>query len=577
MSDTSDTPALVRRLRAAQGHDDCDLVLRNVRYLDVFSCAFVEGDLAIHEGAIVGLEPGLKGRRTIDAKGAHVVPGFIDAHVHVESSLLVPEHFQSAVLPRGTTTAICDPHELANVLGVPGIQFFLDAAEKLAGTSSAPRPSLDLRVMVSSCVPATTFETNGAGTLDATALMPLLAHEKTLGLAEIMNVPGVLHGDPLVLDKIAAFDGRPLDGHAPLVRGQALSAYACAGITSCHESSEFEEAKEKLRKGISVWIREGSVAKDLDALAPLLTMATSTSLGFCTDDRNPLDIAREGHVDFLVRSAIRKGIAPEVVFRAASWSVARHYGLAGPARKGLRVGAIAPGYRADLVVLDDLATCAIRDVFTRGVSASEVETPSSSLGAPENTMRATIPEIADLRGPEGTVHVIGVREGRILTDRHVLPSHAPGVRRLSVLERYGHGGKPANGYVLGFGELDGAIASSVGHDSHNLCVVGHEPGDMRAALAALVECGGGFCVVKHGQVLAKLALPLGGLMSLASPDVIARALSDLQAASKAVGCTLREPFLQLAFLSLPVIPSLKLTDRGLMDVDAFRLIDVRAA
>ena len=559
---------LRRRLRAARGLEDCDLVLRNVRYLDVFTCAFVEGDVAIKDGFIVGLAPGLNAARTIDAKGAHLVPGFIDAHVHLESSLLVPESFQRCVLPRGTTTAVCDPHELANVLGVPGIQYFLDASRRL---------DLDLRVMVSSCVPATDFETNGSGTLDATMLAPLLAHEKTLGLAEVMNVPGVLEGDPLVIDKLVAFDGRPLDGHAPLVTGQALSAYACAGITSCHESSELGEAQEKLRNGIAVWIREGSVAKDLDALTPLLTLATSTSVGFCTDDRNPLDIQREGHVDYLVRSVIGKGVAPEVAYRAASWSVARHYGLAGPAKALTRVGAIAPGYRADLVLLDDVATCAIRDVFVAGRRVSELEMPRAPATSVPNTIRAALPELRDLEGPAGMVHVIGVRQGRILTDRHVLKSDAHGVRRLSVLERHGKGSKPANGYVTGFGELEGAIASSVGHDSHNLCVVGKDPSDMRAALAALASSGGGFCVVRGGVVIAHLPLPLGGLMSLEEPDTIARALEELHAASKAIGCILPEPFLQLAVLSLPVIPSLKLTDRGLMDVDAFKLIDVRAA
>ena len=559
---------LRQRLRAARGIDDCDLVLRNVRYLDVFSCAFVEGAIAIKDGTIVGLAPGLRGKREIDAKGAHVVPGFIDAHVHLESSLLVPESFQRCVLPRGTTTAICDPHELANVLGVPGIQYFLDAATRLA---------LDLRVMVSSCVPATDFETNGAGTLDASMLAPLLHHEKTLGLAEVMNVPGVLEGDPLVLDKLTLFDGRPLDGHAPLVTGQALAAYACAGITSCHESSELAEAEEKLRSGMAVWIREGSVAKDLDALAPLLTLATSTSIGFCTDDRNPLDIQNEGHIDHLVRSVMKKGVAPEVAYRAASWSVARHYGLAGPAKALTRVGAIAPGYRADLVVLDDAQACAIREVLVAGELVSEKELPDLRAETPPNTIRASIPELSDLEGPSGMVHVIGVRQGRILTDRHVLRSDAPGVRRLSVLERHGKGSKPANGYVTGFGDLDGAIASSVGHDSHNLCVVGNRTSDMRAALAALASSGGGFCVVKDGAVIAHLPLPIGGLMSTASPATIARALEQLHAASKAIGCLLPEPFLQLAFLSLPVIPSLKLTDRGLMDVDAFKLIDVRAA
>lgn len=557
-----------RRLRAARGTEPSDLVLRNVRYLDVFTCAFVEGDIAIHDGVVVGLDAGLPAKREIDTKGAHVVPGFVDAHVHLESSLLVPESFQRAVLPRGTTTAVCDPHELANVLGVRGIQYFLDAAQRL---------SLDLRVMVSSCVPATNFETNGAGVLDAQALAPLLGNAKTLGLAEVMNVPGVLDGDPLVIDKLALFDGRPLDGHAPLVRGRALSAYACAGITTCHESSELGEAQEKLRNGIAVWIREGSVAKDLDALAPLLTLATSTSVGFCTDDRNPLDIAREGHIDWLIRRAIAKDVPAEVAYRAASWSVARHYGLAGPARGATRIGAIAPGYRADLVVLDDLATCAVRDVVMAGTLVRELEMKRPSMSAPPNTIRAAIPEPRDLEGPAGTVHVIGVRSGRILTDRHVLASNAAGVSRLSVLERYGRGSKPANGYVAGFGELSGAIASSVGHDSHNLVVVGSSTSDMRAGLAALAASGGGFCVVRDGNVLAHLALPLGGLMSLEEPEAIARSLEELHAASKAIGCTLPEPFLQLAFLSLPVIPSLKLTDRGLMDVDKFELIDVRAA
>ena len=554
------------RIRAAQGLEPCDLVLRNVRWLDVFSCTFVSGDIAVKDGVVVGMAPGLRGRREIDGKGAHVVPGFIDAHVHLESSLLVPEMFQRAVLPRGTTTAVCDPHELANVLGVPGVQFFLDAGERLA---------LDLRVMLSSCVPATDFETNGAGTLDASALAPLLPHPRTLGLAEVMNVPGVLAGDPLVLDKLALFDGRPLDGHAPLVRGQALSAYACAGITSCHESSELGEAEEKLRNGMAVWIREGSVAKDLDALAPLLTLATSTSVGFCTDDRNPLDIEHEGHLDWLVRSAIAKGVQPEVAFRAASWSVARHYGLAGPARGGERIGAIAPGFRADLVILDDLVTCTVRDVIASGKRVAETDLASPAYASPPNTVRAAIPEAVDLEGPSGMVHVIGVRPGRILTDRHVMRSEA--ASRLSVLERHGHGRKPANGYVTGFGDLEGAIASSVGHDSHNLVVVGSNTGDMRAALAALAEAGGGFVVVRDGVILARLALPLGGLMSLEEPASIARSLVELRAASRAIGCTLPEPFLQLAFLSLPVIPSLKLTDHGLMDVDAFKLIDVRAA
>ncbi len=576
MVNASRREVLRRRLAAAQGREPCDLVIEGVRYLDVFRCELVDGDVGIKDGVIVGLEPGLRGKRTLDGRDKWLVPGFIDAHVHLESSLLVPETFQRVVLPRGTTGAVCDPHELANVLGVRGIEYFLEAAT---------RTKLELFVMLSSCVPATTFETNGGGTISAEMLAPLEAHRAALGLAEVMNVPGVLAGDDALLDKLVAFGNGPMDGHAPLVRGRELSAYASTGVSSCHESSELYEAREKIGKGMSVWIREGSVAKDLDALAPLLTLATSTSMGFCTDDRNPLDIAEEGHIDHLVRSAIAKGVPSAVAYRAASWSVARHYGLAGPGlpRKGrladrmARVGAVAPGFSADLVLLDDLDTCAIADVLKDGELVRELDLPQPAASTHENTMRASAPDASDLVGPSGRVHVIGVRHGRILTDRHVMAHDAPGVRRLSVLERYGRGSKPANGYATGFGDLTGAIASSVGHDSHNLIVVGERPDDMRAALAALIASGGGFCVVKGGAVVAHLALPIGGLMTHASPESIAASLTELRAACVSIGCELKEPFLQLAFLSLPVIPSLKLTDRGLMDVDAFRLIDVRAA
>jgi adenine deaminase len=556
--------ALQRRIDAALGRIPCDLVLKNVRFLDVFSCSFKTGDLGILDGVIVGIDSdqnGLKGHREIPLLGRHVVPGFVDAHVHVESSLMVPSHFESAVLRCGTTTAICDPHELANVQGVSGIQYFLDSALHL---------SLDLRVMLSSCVPATHMETNGGGTIRAGELARLSSHPKALGLAEMMNMPGVLHKDDDILEKLETFSGVPIDGHCPLLRGQQLSAYAAAGISSCHESSELEEAREKLTKGIAVWIREGSVAKDLEALIPLLTLETSTSLGFCTDDRNPYDIALEGHIDHLVRTAIRRGVKPEIAYRAASWSVARHYGLG-------RVGAIAPGYTADLVVLDDVHSTQIHSVLKRGKLVSEIDSASSIAASFPNSIRATVPEERDLMGPSGQVHVMGVLEGKIITSRSVESHDTAGVARISVLERYGHGSKPANGYVRGFGALRGAIASSVGHDSHNLIVVGKDPADMRAALAALMECGGGFAVAQGGSVIEKLPLPLGGLMSTQSPEVLRSKIDALKNASRSIGCELTEPFLQLAFLSLPVIPSLKLTDKGLVDVDQFKLIDVRAS
>lgn len=549
-----------RRIDAALGKIPCDMILKDVRYLDVFSCQWRDGDVAVADGAIVGLESGLHSKRVIDAKGKYLVPGFIDAHVHVESSLLIPVNFEKVVLPKGTTTAICDPHELANVMGVEGLEYFLSAAERM---------SLDLRVMLSSCVPATHMETNGGGTIGADALIPLKGYRQALGLAEMMNVPGVLNCDPEILKKLEAFSGGPIDGHCPRLSGRELSAYATTGISSCHESSTLSEAQEKLTKGIAVWIREGSVAKDLSALVPLLNIATSTSVGFCTDDRNPLDIAVEGHVDYLIRQSVKCGVVPEVAYRSASWTVARHYGLK-------QIGAIAPGYAADLVLLDDHKSCAISSVFKKGILTSELpgaHDPRTS----RNTVKAEIPTEAELTGPSGRVHVIHVKAGSILTDRSVGAHDAAGVARLTVLERHGKWSKPANAYVAGFGEqFDGAIASSVGHDSHNLIVVGKSTRDMRVGLAALIQSGGGFCVVKKGQISKHLALPFGGLMSLEDPKAIEAALRELRKACRDVGCELPEPFLQLAFLSLPVIPSLKLTDKGLVDVDQFKIIDVRA-
>lgn len=556
---------------AAQGKRECDLILKSVHYLDVFSCQWRQGDIAIVNGVIVGVEaPGLqlKARRSVDASKRWLVPGFVDAHVHIESSLMLPLNFQKAVLDCGTTTAVCDPHELANVQGIAGIRYFLEQAQKL---------KLDLWVMLSSCVPATLLETNGGGTITADELVSLLPlSQRALGLAEMMNFPGVLNHDPEVLKKLEAFQGRPVDGHCPLLTGTALSAYAAAGITSCHESSSESEAEEKLRKGISVWIREGSVAKDLDALIPLLNLQTSTSIGFCTDDRNPLDILTEGHIDHLVRQAIRKGVPPEVAFRSASWSPARHYGLDRVRLDAERIGAIAPGYQADLVLLSDPHSVEIDQVIKAGQFVDELTLANDSAPQFSNSIQAHTPELEALQAPQGQVRVIRVLEGKILTGHEVLPHNAPGVARLTVLERYGHGSAPANGYVIGFGEkLRGAIASSVGHDSHNLIVVGDRAEDMRTALSSLIEVGGGFSVVQNGKVLARLALPLGGLMSGADSASLKTTLEELKKASRAIGCELHEPFLQLAFLSLPVIPSLKLTDQGLVDVDQFKIIDVR--
>jgi len=560
-----DTKPLQRRIDAALGKIPFDTVLKNTQTLDVFSGNWIRRDVGIIDGTIVSVDFNLKGHRVFDFTGKWLVPGFIDAHVHIESSLLTPNNFQKVTLPKGTTGAVCDPHELANVLGTRGIEYFLKASEQ---------SFLDLRIMLSSCVPATHMETNGAGQLNAEKLLELKNRPNVVGLAEVMNVPGVLHKEEDVLRKLSGFSNMPIDGHCPLLSGNELSAYASTGISSCHESSELAEAKEKLQKGISIWIREGSVAKDLDHLISILNENTWPFIGFCTDDRNPLDIAKEGHIDYLIRQAIQKGVPAQTAYRSASWSVANHYGL----NKGWkRLGAIAPGFQADLVVLEDAATCSINQVFKTGRPVSELPLRSGAQEEFSNSIKAKIPELVDLTGPTGKVHCIEIQSGKIITKRSIRSSNDPQVARLSVLERYGHGSKPANGYVVGFGEhFDGAIASSVGHDSHNLCVVGKNPADIQIALKALIEIGGGFAVVRKKTVIAELALPFGGLMSFEEPEIIQQKLTELRKASEAIGCELAEPFLQLAFLCLPVIPSLKLTDKGLVDVEQFKIIDVRA-
>lgn len=548
---------------AALGKITSDLCLTNVQYLDAFNNIFRKGNVSIAQGRVVGLDHPRPAKETIDCQGKWLVPGFIDAHVHIESSLMNPADFAHAVLPHGTTSAICDPHEIANVEGVAGIEYFLSAAE---------HSPLDLFVMLSSCVPATHMETNGGGVISAQQLASYCAHPRALGLAEMMNVPGVLSGDEDCLEKLTLFEGRNIDGHAPTLRGPSLSAYIAAGIGTCHETTSFDEGLEKIRKGMKVWIREGSVAKDVAALAPLLNANTIHSLGFCTDDRNPYDILHEGHVDFLLRKMITLGAQPEHCFRAASLSVAQHYGLPNK-------GAIAPGYWADCVLLDDVTSVAINRVWLRGqdlgaVSGNKIPIPKAFL----NSIHVSSMAPVDFIGPAGPVHVIVVNENSLLTDFHVMQSDAAGVARLSVVERHGGFAKPMNAYVFGFGEcFDGAMASSVGHDSHNITVVGSNEYAMATAVNALKQMGGGFVVAGRDSVLASLPLPIAGLMSQSSTVEIIRGIDALRAASRSIGCPLNEPFLQLAFLSLPVIPKLKLTDKGLVDVEAFKIISVRAS
>ncbi|MFD1343354.1 adenine deaminase [Litorisediminicola beolgyonensis] len=557
------------RIKVARGEAPADIVLRGGQVLDLVTGALLDGDVAILGDRIVGTCATYEGREVIDVTGLTLVPGFIDTHLHVESSLVTPFEFDRCVTPRGVTTAICDPHEIANVIGADGIRYFQAASERLV---------MDLRVQLSSCVPSTHMETAGAELL-AGDLERLMGHPSGIGLAEFMNYPGVLHCDPQAMEKLALFEGGHIDGHCPLLSGRDLSAYIAAGIRTEHEATSEEEALEKLQKGMRVLIREGSVSKDLHALAPVLTETTAPYMCLCTDDRNPLDIAEQGHLDHMIRTLIARGTPVLAAYRAASLSAAEAFGLKDR-------GLIAPGLRADIVALGSLEACDARMVIAGGRVVGDAAFAARELIAPvgRNSVRAPNVKAESFRttGNREEVPVIGIREGQILTD-HLTetvaiedgdqrPDPARDLMRIAVIERHGRNGNIARGFVRGFGMQSGAIASTVCHDHHNIAVVGADYADMALAANRLSEIEGGFVVTRDGAVLAELALPVAGLMSLESFEEVRDRLIDLRAAARSLGVVLEEPFLQLAFLALPVIPALKITDRGMVDVTRFEIL-----
>ena len=557
-------PDLASCIAAGQGHRPADLVIRDVRLLDLITGTCSRTDIAVVGDRIVGTHASYRGVTEVDGRGRFAVPGFIDTHVHLESSLVTPFEFDRLVLPHGVTTVFADPHEIANVLGVAGIEWVLACAAQTV---------MDIRVNLSSCVPATRFETSGAA-LEIADLLPLGAHPQAHGLAEVMNYPGVLAGDAGLLAKLAAFQGRHIDGHAPLLGGMALNGYLAAGIRTDHEATSAGEAREKLRQGMAVLIREGSASKDLAALAPVLNAETSAFMALCTDDRSPLDIAKEGHLDAMIRRLIATGCPVHHVYRAASLSGARIMGLRDR-------GMVAPGWRADIVLLDDLAACTVSDVVCAGRQVTPAlfagRTIVSPVGtdsvrrSPVNAATFAMPAKAD------PVPVIGVRPGRLITswESAVLAAGAADVTqdvlKAAVLERHGRNGNVGRGWVRGFGLLRGAIATSVGHDSHNIIVVGVSDVAMATAVNRVIALGGGLVAVDTDAVV-ELALPVAGLMSDRPHEAVTQSLAALTEATRRMGCTLPEPFLQMAFLALPVIPHLKLTDQGLFDVDRFALV-----
>ncbi|MET3924411.1 adenine deaminase [Devosia sp. 2618] len=564
--------SLTRMIMAGQGKEPADLVIKNIKLLDVITGAVTETDIAIVDDRIVGTHATYEGKTTIDGKGRFAVPGFIDTHLHIESSLVTPFEFDRCVLPHGVTTVICDPHEIANVLGAEGIRYFLDCAEQTV---------MDVRVNLSSCVPATAFETAGAA-LEIGDLEPFRSHPKVIGLAEMMNFPGVLHADPGIIAKLTAFQGGHIDGHAPLLLGTALNGYLAAAIRTDHEATSAAEAREKLAKGMAILIREGSVSKDLKALAEVLDENTSSFVALCTDDRNPLDIAEEGHLDSSIRRLIAMGRPLHHVYRAASHSAARIFGLKDR-------GLIASGWRADIALLDSLEDCRVSDVITGGrlvgTDLFAARKPVEAVGLTSMKAKPVKPEdfIVPPRADQNQTPVIGVKPGLILTFREsatlpvgengTMPDLDADVLKVTVIERHGKNGNIGRGFVKGFGLKRGAIASSVGHDSHNITVIGATDEDMAVAVNRLIELKGGFVVSDGGKVTAELALPIAGLMSPKPFEEVTRDLHDLRDAAYALDCVLPEPFLQVAFLALPVIPHLKMTDRGLFDVDKFDFVD----
>jgi adenine deaminase len=569
MTRQPDAATLAARIAQGRGDAPADLVITNIRLFDLVTGTLTPTDIAVCGDTIVGTYGRYRSRRTIDGGGRIAVPGFIDTHLHVESSLVTPLEFDRCVLPHGVTTAICDPHEMANVIGTAAFDYFLSCAEHTI---------MDLRVQLSSCVPATHLETSGAH-IDASDLTRYRDHPKVIGLAEFMNFPGVLAADPGCLAKIEAFADRHVDGHAPLVRGLDLNGYLAAGIRTDHETTTAEEALEKIRKGMTVLIREGSVSKDLHALAPLLSLRTCAFMALCTDDRNPLDIAEEGHLDFMIRTLIALGCDPLAVYRAASLTAAQAFGLKDR-------GMIAPGKRADIVLLDSLETCTVAAVIAGGrlvddelFAARETVAPTGLASVKSRPVTAAQFRV---HATANEIPVIGVIPGKIITEhlsidlprRDGVVRTDPGrdVIKVAVVERHGRNGNIGLGFVKGFGMTRGAIASSVGHDSHNICVVGADDDDMALAVNRLHEIQGGFVVVSDGTVRAELALPIAGLMSDKPYESVRDALYPLREAAKALGVVLPEPFLQVAFLPLPVIPHLKISDRGLVDVNRMELV-----
>jgi adenine deaminase len=560
---------LSKRLSVARGDEPADVVIRGGKVLSVFTREWLETNVAIVDGWIAGLGD-YDGHEIVDASGKWVVPGFVDAHMHIESSKMLPDEFARLVLPFGTTAIVADPHEVANVLGTDGVHWLLDA------TAGLP---LDIYFMASSCVPASHFESPRraltVGDLDA-----LLRRRRVIGLAEMMNFPGVISGDPAELAKLDLAEH--IDGHAPGVLGRALQAYASAGIRSDHEAYTADEGRERLRAGMWLLIREASAARNLEALLPLVQEFGPHRIAFCTDDREPEHVAEDGHINSMVRDAVAFGISPEDALTMASHHAAAYHRLD-------QLGAIAPGCRADILVLPDLERFVPELVLKRGAPVPDIpREPVPDWVRQTVRLGALGPEMFRIPWKGGErARVIGLIPGQIVTESLVeeplvrageaLADPVRGHAKIAVVERHLGTGRIGRGLVKGFGLERGALATTLSHDAHNLVVVGMSDAAMATAARRLANIGGGIVAVDGAEVLAELPLPVAGILSDAPLAEVVERSHAVVAAAESLGCTIEAPFQLLAFLALSVIPALKITDRGLVDVDRFELVSLETA
>ncbi|HAT71610.1 MAG TPA: adenine deaminase [Elusimicrobia bacterium] len=548
-----------------------DLLLRNARVVNTFSGDIHRNHVAIHRGRVVGFGE-YKAAKVIDLKGAYLAPGFIDGHVHIESSMVKIPEFARVVLPRGTTSAVIDPHEIANVLGLDGIKYMLASSE------DSP---LSVYVMLPSCVPATHLETAGAE-LTAHDLGLLLNDERVLGIGEMMDYPGVINRNEEVMRKIAIARNKVIDGHAPMLKGKQLYSYVSAGIRSDHECTDVAEAREKLRAGMYIMIREGTAAKNLKNLLPLVNSENSRKFIFVTDDRHLEDVFRQGHIDYLVRTAIQLGVDPIRAIQMATINTAEYFGIK-------NLGAIAPGYAADLLVFDDLKKMRISKVFKAGrLVAKGGQIEPGVIKEYEGKTRGTVNvrwiehEDFALKAQGKYARVINVVPDQIVTKTSIEKVKEDGgyvssdtdkdVLKIAVIERHLASGRVALALVKGFGLKKGAIASSVSHDSHNIVVVGTHDGDMYTAAVQVVKMQGGIVAALNGQVLEALPLPVAGLMSDRSADFVREKQARLNEIAKMLGSKLSDPFMAMSFLTLPPIPEIRITDRGLIDAVKFKVV-----